>query len=140
MISNIYKSNKAIWKAGERQNKSKAFIEKQEALKLKKKKMAYISKEEFEAKVAEDFKNLDKEKFEILLHSVKIRLKQLIQTGDLTVTLDNTISTNPNYKFIFEIFGTVFKTKRISLKQYKALKAFIKSNPYNEDNEEYKQF
>ena len=104
--------------------------------------MAFITKEEFEVIVTEAYKNLNEESFNNLLEAGKKKLKELAASGDWLMDKNTGESkfTNEHYKLNYDIFFTVLKSRRISLKQFKALSAFVKMQWKTNDDTEYKQF
>jgi hypothetical protein len=104
--------------------------------------MAYITKEEFEVIVADAYKNLNEESFNDILVAGKRKIKELAASGDIAFNkkTGETTFTNEHYKLNYEIFFTVLRSRRISLKQFKALSAFIKMQWKSNDETEFKQF
>jgi hypothetical protein len=104
--------------------------------------MAFTTKEEFEAIVAEAYKNLTEESFNNLLVAGKKRLKELYASGDWGTDKNTGESTftNEHYKLNHDIFFTVLKSRRISLKQFKSLSAFVKMQWKTNEETEFKQF
>jgi hypothetical protein len=104
--------------------------------------MAFITKEEFEVIVTEAYNNLNEESFNNLLEAGKKRLKELAASGDWSTNKNTGESTftNEHYKLNHDIFFTVLKSRRISLKQFKSLSAFVKMQWKTNDETEYKQF
>ena len=104
--------------------------------------MAFITKEEFEVIVTEAYNNLTEASFNNLLEAGKKRIKELHASNDITFNKKTSESTftSEHYKLNYDIFFTVLKSRKISLKQFKALSAFVKMQWKTNDDTEYKQF
>jgi hypothetical protein len=102
--------------------------------------MSFISKEEFEAIVKQNYTNLDEDGFKDLLKCSLNKLKSLAESGDLIRdSSGNLYSLNTHYQLSLDVFRSVAEKKKISFNQYKVLCTFTKQHTHKL-NTEYKQF
>ena len=109
--------------------------------------MAFITKEQFEEILKEQYENLDKAGFAKLMTESQNKIKALMESGDIVLGKNPdedddymiTHTSNIYYEIAFNTFQFARRTKKLSFKQYKALSAFIKSQIKTEETE-YKQF
>lgn len=108
--------------------------------------MAFITKEQFEEILKEQYDNLDKAGFGKLMTGCENKIKQLLSAGELVLGKNPededdyiiTHSSNQYYEIAFNSWQFARRTKKLSFKQYKSLCAFIKLKV--QDETEYKQF
>ena len=107
-----------------------------------------MNKEEFQEALVEVYDNLSKEQFELLLKNSHKSIKNLLLLG-LGKSAERTDENPPDFIFenklhqlAYDVFNTVFESKRISFKQFKMLSAFSKTNWFADttEKEEFKQF
>lgn len=102
--------------------------------------MSFISKEEFEAIVKQNYTNLDKDGFNKLVCNSIDKCKQLKNNGLLKFNEKTEIWEGDDITVMcLHIAVKAIDTRRISFNQYKALCAFTKQHTHKL-NTEYKQF
>ena len=107
--------------------------------------MAFTTKEQFEAIVKEKYENLTKQEFLHLKDSVKLKIAELLKSGDIRYekTEDDyeiTFVSESFYEIAFNTFKFITITNKLSFKQYKLLSAFINSKVKTSEETEFKQF
>jgi hypothetical protein len=108
--------------------------------------MAFITKEQFEEILKEQYEMLDKAGFAALMTASEKKIKSLLESGDIVLGKNPddeddyiiTHTSNVYYEIAFKSWQFARTTKRLSFKQYKALCAFNKAKVQEET--EYKQF
>ena len=100
-------------------------------------------KEAFETQIREVYDNLDKEQFNRLMDSSGEKLRHLIKSKEAEKVKTNDgnsfdyVFKDRLHTLAYNVFCTVFNSRKISFKQFKLLSAFAKVNWLQE---EYKQF
>lgn len=107
--------------------------------------MAFTTKEQFEAIVKEKYDNLTKQEFIHLKDSVKLKIAELVKSGDIRFekTDDDyeiTYASENFYEIAFNTFKFITLTQKLSFKQYKLLSAFINAKVKTSEETEFKQF
>ena len=110
--------------------------------------MAYITKEQFEEILKNQYDNLTKQEFAILINSTKEKISELIKSKDIILEKNPdeeddyivTYSSSEFYERVFGVFRLVSMTRKLSFKQYKCLSAFINAKIGRQEEAEFKQF
>lgn len=108
--------------------------------------MALLSKEQFEAKLQNDYDNLTKQDFGALMNASRDKISKLIASNDIVLQKDEEtdeivlVSTSQTfYEIAFGAFQFAARTRKLSFKQYKCLSALVNFKPQS-SQEQFKQF
>jgi len=98
-----------------------------------------IQTENFQEPYKYVYDNLSKEKFDWLLDSSAAMIRDLITSGKARGTPPDIIFEDRLHTLAFNVWCTVYESRKLSFKQFKVLSAFSKVK-WMENDTEYKQF
>ena len=102
--------------------------------------MAFITPEEFNKIVRDDYDNLTGEDFNYLINKSADKVKQLHKAGEYKLDNDRLHSLDKHYQLSYDVLVNVIESKKISFPQYKVLCTFIKKHAGRQQQTEFKQF
>ena len=103
--------------------------------------MAFITPEEFNKIVRDDYDNLTEESFNDLLNKSLDKIKELFKEGEFKYDSErNLYSLDKHYQLSLDVFKNAADNRRISFPQYKVLCTFIKKHAGRQNQPEFKQF
>jgi hypothetical protein len=103
--------------------------------------MAFITPEEFNKIVRNDYDNLTEDDFNDLLSKSFDKVKELFKAGEFKYDNERVLySLNKHYQLSLDVFKNAADSRKLSFQQYKVLCTFIKKHAGRQQQPEFKQF